>query len=133
MLFGGMFEEPKPQRKRVRYTERDKEPYFKAQGGKCNGCKRSVPIDLLEMDHKISFSKGGSEKPGNFQLLCGSCNKKKSNKSQSKFEKTLNQEKGRNKAAASKTTTSTKQVSTAKKKKPVKKKNVDPFADLFGF
>ena len=134
MVFSGFFEEPKPQRKRQKYTTKDKEPYFKAQKGKCNGCKRSVPIDLMDLDHIRAFAKGGSEKPGNFQLLCGTCNGKKGTKTQAQLEKRLQQEKsGRtttaSKAAASKKTTTAKKKSVAKKTTKPK----DPFAEMFGF
>ena len=133
MVFSGFFEEP--QRKRVKYTVKDKEPYYKAQNGKCNGCKRSVPIDLMQLDHKKAFAKGGSEKPGNFQLLCGTCNGKKGTKTQAQFEKKLTQEKGKGKAAATKKTTTSKNATTAKKgsAKKTARKPKDPFADLFSF
>ena len=135
MVFSGFFDEPKQQRTRVKYTVKDKEPYYKAQKGKCNGCKRSVPIDLMDLDHIKAFAKGGSEKPGNFQLLCGTCNGKKGTKTQAQFEKKLTQERGKP-AAAKKATTSKKSTTVKKvasKKKPAARKPKDPFADLFSF
>lgn len=135
MVFSGLFEEPKQQRARVKYTVKDKEPYYKAQKGRCNGCNRSVPIDLMHLDHIRAFAKGGSEKPSNFQLLCGTCNGKKGTKTQAQFEKKLTQETGKGKTAASKKATTTKKTTTAKKSsaKKTTRKPKDPFADLFSF
>ena len=133
MVFSGLFDEPKQQRARPSFSLKDKQPYYKAQNGKCNGCKRSIPIDLMQLDHIKAFSKGGSDKPGNFQLLCGTCNGKKGNKTQAQFEKKLNQGKG--KAAVSKKATATKITTTTEKSaaKKTTKKPKDPFADLFNF
>ena len=122
MVFSGFFDEPKQQRKRTKYTVKDKEPFYKAQKGKCNGCNRSGPIDLMHLDHIRAFAKGGSEKPSNFQLLCGTCNGKKGTKTQAQFEK---QQQGKTVAKSA-----TKKKPAAKKK-PSKPK--DPFADLFNF
>ena len=133
MVFSGLFDDPKQQRSRVKYTVKDKVPYYQAQNGKCKGCKRAVPIDLMHLDHIRAFAKGGSEKPGNFQLLCGTCNGKKGTKTQTQFEKKLVQEKGI--AAASKKDTAPKKTTAAKKTsaKKATRKPKDPFADLFGF
>jgi 5-methylcytosine-specific restriction endonuclease McrA len=135
MVFSGFFDEPKQQRVRQKYTVKDKQPYYKAQNGKCNGCKRSVPIDLMHLDHIRAFAKGGSEKPSNFQLLCGTCNGKKGTKTQTQFEKKLQQDKGKGKAAASKKATPAEKTTTAKKgtTKKATSKPTDPFADLFNF
>ena len=134
MVFSGLFEEPKQQRARQKYTVKDKASYFKAQNGKCNGCKRSVPIDLMHLDHIRAFAKGGSDKPSNFQLLCSTCNGKKGTKTQTQFEKQLQKERG-GKAVASKATP--KKAAAAKKTRGAAKKTArkpkDPLADLLGF
>ena len=131
MVFSGLFEEPKQQRARPSFNKKDKEFLYERQKRKCNGCKRSLPMDVLHVDHIRAFSKGGSDKPSNLQLLCGPCNGKKGNKTQAQFEKELNQEKG--KPAASKKTTTTKKVTTGTKAgaKKTTRKSKDPFADLF--
>ena len=133
MVFSGMFEEPKQQRARPRFNEKDKELYYERQGKRCAGCKRRLPMDVLHVDHIKAFSKGGSDLPRNLQLLCGPCNGKKGNKTQAQFEKTLGQGKGT--AATSKKTTSAKKTTIAKKgtAKKTTKKPKDPFAELFGF
>ena len=135
MVFSGFFEEPKQRRARPRFTKEDKLPFYKAQGERCNGCKRKLPIDLLDVDHKNkAFAKGGTDKPRNLQLLCGTCNGKKGTKTQAQFEKQLAVEKGKKKPASAKKTPAAKKTTAkpAARKKGAKRNN-DPFADLFGF
>jgi len=49
---------------------------FNRDGGRCVQC--GSPYDL-QYDHIIPFSKGGGNGPENIQILCGPCNRKKSN------------------------------------------------------
>ena len=129
MVFSGFFDEPKQQRARPSFNKKDKEFLYERQKQKCNGCKRGLPMDVLHVDHVRAFSKGGSDKPSNLQLLCGTCNGKKSNGTQAQFEKKLQQERG-GKAAPKKTVAVRKTKGVAKK---TTKKPKDPFADLFSF
>ncbi|GHT54041.1 hypothetical protein AGMMS49982_18090 [Bacteroidia bacterium] len=57
-----------------------KERLYKEQNGLCTGCKRQFEMRNMEIDHIIPKSKGGGSYYENYQLLCGACNKKKSDK-----------------------------------------------------
>ena len=50
-------------------------------GGCCEGCGMHYMPVILEMDHIIPTSKGGTDHADNFQLLCGPCNKLKRDRS----------------------------------------------------
>ena len=51
---------------------------LKKQKGRCNMCKLPFfPTDLVERDHIIPLSKGGTHKMNNFQLLHSHCHKNK--------------------------------------------------------
>ncbi len=136
MLFGGF----EPQRARPSFSTKDKEFLYDRQKGKCNGCKVKFPMRNMTVDHIKPFSKGGSDKPSNLQLLCGACNSTKGNGTQAQFQKRLKQQgvaKSTSKSSStSKKTTATKKTaakSTAKKKPTRTRKNADPFEGLFGF
>ncbi len=58
-----------------------KKKLFADQKGCCNGCEIELDIWHFEIDHIIPKSKGGGDYYENFQLLCGNCNRTKSNKS----------------------------------------------------
>jgi len=61
----------------VEPTKSIKERLYKEQNGVCNGCKTNFEIRNLEIDHIIPKAKGGGDYYENYQLLCGSCNRKK--------------------------------------------------------
>jgi len=50
---------------------------LKRDGNKCGRCQST---ENLEIDHIIPLSKGGRHDEDNFQVLCRTCNRKKSNK-----------------------------------------------------
>ena len=67
---------------------------FGEQEGKCGGvngggCGGEFRIGNLEVDHIVPKSKGGTDHPSNLQLLCGACNKMKSDKPQAYLDAQL--------------------------------------------
>lgn len=50
------------------------EAMYKSQRGKCMYCGIKLPVHLMQADHKTPLKLGGRNTPGNFQLLCSSCN-----------------------------------------------------------
>ena len=142
MLFG--FQQPmQPQRSRPSFNAKDKEHLYAAQKQKCNGCGEKFPLRNLTVDHIKPFSQGGSDKPSNLQLLCGSCNSMKGDGTQAQLKKRLAEKgiiKGSQAAAKTKATataTAKKKVAPARKK-PAKKRSVkqaavdDPVAEFLG-
>jgi site-specific DNA-methyltransferase (adenine-specific) len=63
----------------VEPTKSIKERLYKEQNGICNGCGIEFNIWNLEIDHIRPKSKGGGNFYENYQLLCGNCNRIKSN------------------------------------------------------
>ena len=49
------------------------------QNGKCAGCDIALPQRYFELDHKLPRSDGGHNGVSNRALLCGPCNRRKSN------------------------------------------------------
>ena len=56
---------------------------FGKQEGKCNGCRTEFPFRILEIDHVIPRSRGGTDHEENLQLLCSHCNRVKGDRDQS--------------------------------------------------
>ncbi|GBU25418.1 DNA methylase [Fibrobacteria bacterium R8-3-H12] len=57
-----------------------KEHLYKEQRCLCNACGTKFDIWNMEIDHIIPKSKGGGDYYENYQLLCGSCNRIKGNR-----------------------------------------------------
>ena len=55
---------------------------FGQQEGRCAGCKTEFPFKILEVDHVVPRSKGGTDHIENLQLLCPHCNRLKGDRPQ---------------------------------------------------
>ena len=131
MVFN-FFDEPR--RSAPKFSQKEIEPLYTAQKGKCNGCGVKFPMRNMTVDHIKPKSRGGTERFTNLQLLCGACNSMKGNGTQGELMKRL-RAKGIIKtpakpAAKSKTTKSktTKPKTTARRRAPARSQN--PF-DIF--
>lgn len=62
------------QRRRGAVPRDIQELVWARDGGRCNWCGTTSE---LQFDHVIPFSRGGSNEPGNLQVLCGPCNRRK--------------------------------------------------------
>ena len=54
---------------------KQKHVLFGRQEGKCAGCKIEFLFKIMEVDHVVSRSRGGTDHPENLQLLCPNCNR----------------------------------------------------------
>lgn len=57
---------------------RIKRAVYEEQGGKCNICRDEFAFDGTEADHITPWSEGGKTTRENCQILCKSCNRRKS-------------------------------------------------------
>ena len=131
VMFGGLFDEPK--RSRPSFNAKDKAHLYAEQKGKCNGCGVQFPARNMTVDHIKPFSKGGSDKPSNLQLLCNSCNSMKGNGTQAQLKKRLSAE-GIIKSSAqtpAKAASTSKVAKKPKARTPKTTRKSDPFEDLF--
>lgn len=55
-----------------------KKAIYEKQGGKCKHCGKEFPLSQMHADHIMPWSLGGKTQPENCQILCKSCNAKKS-------------------------------------------------------
>ena len=64
------------------FTPEDITALLESQSGRCanTACRKSLKRHGYHIDHVIPLSKGGSNWPTNLQLLCPTCNLKKSDK-----------------------------------------------------
>ncbi len=65
----------------VHYRQ-NKHVLFGQQEGRCNGCKMAFLFKVLEVDHVVPRSRGGTDHMDNLQLLCGHCNRTKGDRPQ---------------------------------------------------
>ena len=47
------------------------------QEGECAGCGTHFPFRVMDVDHVLPKSRGGTDHPDNLQLLCSGCNRSK--------------------------------------------------------
>ena len=50
---------------------------YGVQEGVCTGCDTHFPFRVMDVDHMLPRSKGGTDHPDNLQLLCSGCNRSK--------------------------------------------------------
>ena len=54
---------------------KQKHVLFGRQEGRCGGCKIEFLFKIMEVDHVVPRSRGGTDHPENLQLLCPNCNR----------------------------------------------------------
>ena len=59
------------------FNARQKREAYEQQGHKCAGCGEDFEFNEMQADHIIPWSKGGKTVPENCQMLCITCNLKK--------------------------------------------------------
>ena len=55
------------------------------QEGVCSGCDTHFPFRVMDVDHILPQSKGGTDHPDNLQLLCSGCNRSKCGKTMAEW------------------------------------------------
>jgi 5-methylcytosine-specific restriction endonuclease McrA len=71
------FRLPKSPYERIELTLRERIFILNRDKRTCQMCGRKAPEVILEIDHIIPVSKGGSNHPTNLQVLCFDCNRGK--------------------------------------------------------
>ena len=55
------------------------------QEGVCIGCETHFPFRVMDVDHMLPRSRGGTDHPDNLQLLCSGCNRSKGGKTMAEW------------------------------------------------
>ena len=56
------------------------------QEGVCAGCATHFPFRVMDVDHILPRSRGGTDHPDNLQLLCSGCNRSKGGKTMAEWK-----------------------------------------------
>ena len=56
------------------------------QEGVCAGCDTHFPFRVMDVDHMLPISRGGTDHVDNLQLLCSGCNRSKGNKTMAEWK-----------------------------------------------
>ena len=56
------------------------------QEGVCAGCDTHFPFRVMDVDHMLPISRGGTDHADNLQLLCSGCNRSKGNKTMAEWK-----------------------------------------------
>ncbi len=62
---------------------------YGVQEGVCPGCSTHFPFRVMEVDHILPRSRGGTDHPNNLQLLCSGCNRSKGGKTMAEWRAAL--------------------------------------------
>ena len=74
-------------------TDIEKLPHYRThrhrlygeQEGECTGCDTHFPFRIMEVDHMLPKSRGGTDTAENLQLLCSHCNRSKGDKTMAEW------------------------------------------------
>lgn len=55
------------------------------QEGVCEGCQTHFPFRVMEVDHMLPRSRGGTDRRDNLQLLCSGCNRSKGSRTMAEW------------------------------------------------
>ena len=58
------------------------------QEGICVGCETHFPFRVMDVDHILPRSRGGTDHPDNLQLLCSGCNRSKGGRTMAEWRAT---------------------------------------------